>query len=299
MSRPSLSLVSWALGLALAAAPPALGEAPTWKDCEQVGEVGAYVFRLCPEDADGVMTALVVEREGTEVFRTVDHRIDVEPPLIDGPGGGQPVTLGFDVTGDGLPNAMVLTDSGGAHCCVQLFVLTLGPEFVLANRIDAGNYSPRLLGLDREPGLELEVRDNIFAYWKAPFATSPAPRVILKFSDGRYRPAPELMRDPPLSDGRLQRHARAVRRSPRWDESATYPLDSALWAVMLELVYSGNHRQAEEFLGMAWPQGRAGRDGFGRAFFECQLRLSFYWPAVAALNDLPADPPAGHCGSAG
>ncbi len=265
-------------------------------DCRPVSQVESYRFELCAATAEGPGQRLRLLQDGAEVFVVEDHRIEVAPPLLESGRERDPIPAGLDITGDGQPNALVYGDSGGAHCCIQLYVLQLGPDFEVLNRLDAGNYLPLLRQADGDPALEIELRDNIFAYWRAPFARSPAPRVMLDFQDGRYRPAPELMRQPALGESRLFRRAQALRSGRGWDSDPRYPLDSGLWTVMLDLVYSGNLTQAERFLELAWPEARPGREDFHRAFFDCQLRFSFYWPAVAALNGLEPLPPAAGCG---
>lgn len=263
--------------------------------CRPVSQVGTYRFELCDGAADAPIQRLRLLHDDAEVFVAEDHRIEVAPPLLAAGRERDPIPAGFDVTGDGLPNAVVYGDSGGAHCCIQVYVLQLGPDFTVLNRLDAGNYLPLFRQADGDPALEIELRDNIFAYWRAPFAKSPAPRVILDFQEGRYRTAPELMRQPALGESRLFRRAQALRSGRGWDRDPRYPLDSGLWTVMLDLVYSGNLTQAERFLELAWPEGRPGRADFHRAFFDCQLRFSLYWPAVAALNGLEPLPPAQGC----
>ncbi|MDJ0944262.1 MAG: hypothetical protein QNJ30_12390 [Kiloniellales bacterium] len=288
--RRRFGLISLVLAAACAAAPgPAAAAA-----CRPVSQVGAYRFELCAA-AEGPGQRLRLLRDGTEVFATEDRRIEVAPALLAAGGGRDPLPPGWDVTGDGQPDAVVYGDSGGAHCCIQVYVLRLGPDFAVLNRLDAGKHLPLFRQADGDPALEIELRDNIFAYWRAPFARSPAPRVVLDFRDGRYQAAPELMRQPALGEARLQRRAQALRRGEGWDRDPRYPLDSGLWTVMLELVYGGNLTQAERFLELAWPESRPGREDFRRAFFDCQLRFSLYWPAVAALNGLKPLPPAEGC----
>ncbi len=84
----------------------------------------------------------------------------------------------------------------------------------------------------------------------------------------------------------LSARARRIREGSRWDWHESYPLDSRLWAVMLDLVYSGNAPQAREFLDLAWPPNRPGKDQFSDEFFKCKLRDSPYWPVVANMNGL-------------
>ena len=134
-------------------------------------------------------------------------------------------------------------------------------------------------------------RENAFAYWRAAFARSPAPDVVMRFRGGMYRADAELMRAPPPAAHELERLANAVRTSPVWDTG----LEPELWRVMLNLIYTGNASVAREFFEAAWPKGRAGKEEFAHEFWECQLRHSQYWPTIKEMNGLAGDQPAEDC----
>ena len=220
--------------------------------------------------------------------------------------------LGTDITGDGRPNVFVSTYSGGAHCCYAYLVLEVGEQFRVVNHLGTGDSLIRLRQIDGVPGLEIELWDDNFVYWKTVFAGSPMPRVVLKYSGGKYRVAPALMKAPSRSLHTLEGMARRVRESPWWKReplhsggnTALAGLESdrsleryepELWDVMLDLIYTGNMPQARLFLDMAWPPGWAGKQDFAREFFTCQLRRSRYWPAVAFINGVPAAKPPADC----
>jgi len=59
-----------------------------------------------------------------------------------------------------------------------------------------------------------------------------------------------------------------------------YWLPSELWGVMLDLIYGGRAKKADEFFIQAWPVGLAGSAEF-LAEFRSQLALSPHWAALA------------------
>ena len=195
-----------------------------------------------------------------------------------------PLLFGQVLTGRGLPNLVVHEHSGGAHCCWTFHVLELGELGRAARRvgrIDAGHdYGKGFIDVDGDGTLEYVGADWTFAYWKTSFASSPAPRVVLRYRAGRFRLAPELMRGlaPPRAE--LERRARLVEFPPG---TGLDHRTSPLWETMLQLIYTGNAGVAWDFLDLAWPQGRPGKDAF-RTEFLAQLRQSPHWADLLALN---------------
>ena len=67
-----------------------------------------------------------------------------------------------------------------------------------------------------------------FLYWKTGFAGSPVPRVLLKYRNGRDRPDPKLMREPPMALATLKKLAEEIKTSDRWDKNEDAPLPPRL-----------------------------------------------------------------------
>ena len=149
--------------------------------------------------------------------------------------------------------------------------------------------------LDGRPGLEVIILETIFLYWKTSFASSPAPRVILRYGRGEYRIATDLMKEPAMGREHLLQHAQEVRTSTRWGRYDYYPFDERLWKIMLDLIYTGNVEQAREFAELAWPPSFPGKNDFLTELFKCQIRHSDYWKDIAALNGLQSGQPVGDC----
>ncbi len=104
------------------------------------------------------------------------------------------ITLGElttgDITGDGYPDLVLETYSGGAHCCFSSIVYELGPSLDRALQTREGNCGGDFEDLDGDGVLEFITCDDIFAYAYCSFAGSPLAKVILAYQPGQgYLPA--------------------------------------------------------------------------------------------------------------
>ena len=185
-------------------------------------------------------------------------------------------------------NLLVITEfTGGLHCCTYVHVLRLKPEFKVLESIAGLHSFPLFNDLDGDGTLEVAVQDWTFAYWKASFAESPAPVVVLKLDGERFRVAPELMRHDPPPFAALAQRAAEILSDDRWEEYKTERgvltgPPPQLWTVMLDLIYTGHWSLAFRFLDMAWPDDVEGKEVFARAFVE-QLQSSPYWKDILEL----------------
>jgi hypothetical protein len=207
------------------------------------------------------------------------------------------VKMGMDVTGDGQPDLVISEWLGGANCCLIFHIFEIGPTFKKLGTIDAefGDSGPHFIHPDKDAkntGLPIQIHDWTFANWKTDFADSPAPKVILRFSDNAYRVAPDLMRTAVLTASDLATRAAAIKSYAPSASGGEWPhakVSPDLWGTMLDLIYSGHADTAWKFLDDAWPPKVQGKDAFARDF-RTQLAKSRYWPAVEAMNS--AKPPA-------
>jgi hypothetical protein len=196
------------------------------------------------------------------------------------------VSMGKDITGDGKANLVVSEWTGGMHCAYLSYIFQIDAEFRQVAAVNGLHSEPRFEDLDRDGKLEILLDDWTFAYWWTCFADSPAPRVILRYCSGAYKPATDLMRKPAPTQREMEEHLHRVRKGEGWAEKNGYyetTPPSHLWGYMLDLIYSGNAVSAWKFLDRAWPQSMAGKDEFVRAFKE-QLATSEYWPEIEAMN---------------
>jgi hypothetical protein len=95
-------------------------------------------------------------------------------------------TSGTDITGDSVPEIVVSTWSGGAHCCYSTSIHSVGTEAKPILTIETGNCGPgELRDLDSDGSMEVVTCDDRWAYTYCSFADSPFPRVVLAYSRAR------------------------------------------------------------------------------------------------------------------
>jgi hypothetical protein len=165
----------------------------------------------------------------------------------------------LQVGGGPGPNAVYVGFSGGAHCCYTAHLIwieyrTHHQAIALADsdlKIEARNGPPRL-----------RFGDFNFADWNAPFASSPAPEVVLAYDPRRGECGldPDAMRKPPPSDAALADQSAGIRT--KYEALADDELDPALWAAMLDLIYAGNAPSARVLLDASWPEAKPGKEKF-------------------------------------
>lgn len=97
---------------------------------------------------------------------------------------------GRDITGEGHPDVIIHTDSGGAHCCYSALVYDLGETLTKVLETPSSNCKTTFSDLDADGIFEAVTCDDLFAYRYCSFAGSPMPTVILAHVPGLgYGPA--------------------------------------------------------------------------------------------------------------
>jgi hypothetical protein len=210
----------------------------------------------------------------------VFYQIGGSPESADDPNAL--VRMGADVLGQGKPNLVLGHWTGAEGCCYRIEVFEIGSEFRKVTEIDL-QYSgdAEFADVDGDGRLELVAQDWTFAGWHTPFPESPAPQVILRFRDGAFHLAADVMKKPLPRYSELQAKVREVLASRGWENVQDPPVP--LWATMLDLIYSGNAAEAWLFCEAAWPLDRAGKEEFLREF-RGQLAKSPYWTDLKALQ---------------
>jgi len=194
------------------------------------------------------------------------------------------VPVGADLTGTGTPDAIVTEYSLGAHCCFTVRVFELGEQFKEIAKIEAGHSDgAKFVDLDHDGFYEFQGNDWAFAYWRASFKYSPAPRIVLKYREGRFRLAYDLMKKQGPSPVEFAALVHNVRSDEEWTDAAPTDCDMdcgvpiALWKNMLDLMYTGHSDLAWNLFDQSWRPTRKDKTAFAKDFCQ-QLSGSHYWP---------------------
>ncbi len=168
--------------------------------------------------------------------------------------------------------------SGGAHCCFTLKIFDLDDGFRSLADVAGGSFIPLLKDIDGDGIPEIEVEDDFLAYRFASFATSATGHIILKYRNGRYEVATELMRKAPSF--LLTANNKKVEF---WQKELSHAAESEFPQPFLQaitdLIYSGNKNSALNLIDRVWPKDRQGKDSFVKAYEEA-LRDSRFYPEL-------------------
>lgn len=98
---------------------------------------------------------------------------------------------GTDINGDGFPEIIVNSYTGGAHCCSSVFVASMtGTAAQPILQTVASNCGGRFIDLNGDGVMEYDTCDDSFAYAYCSYAASPIVRVVYQFDPAKgYVPA--------------------------------------------------------------------------------------------------------------
>ncbi|MBN1364560.1 MAG: hypothetical protein JW976_07135 [Syntrophaceae bacterium] len=203
---------------------------------------------------------------------------------------------GTDINGDGIPEIIIEQYSGGAHCCYSYDIFSLGKKLRLIDSLDGTHSTFDFEDLDGDGKYEAIGTDFVFVYWAGLFGfpDSPAPGIILRWKNGKYRLAGDLMKKPPPLEKDLYKKMPYIDREDRSYSVLTREERSylVLTTVMVELIYTGNGNLALKYCD--WFMKNIYKDKPKKeiikkrdeflADFKKQLKESFYWPELKKMN---------------
>lgn len=218
-----------------------------------VGEASAYQYkdydvRISPTNEFGESTLqifqknkLVFKEQGYQYTLNESGKIDAEglPPA------------GQDITGDGEPDLVISKYSGGAHCCYDIRIFSIGKKFRAIDSIAAEDGYEGFKDLNGDGILEFVGRDWSFAYWNACFADSPAPKIILSYQHGKYLIDQAMMKRP-LTEIKEEKREGLCEVDNAWERNG-YCLKPEIWGHMLDLIYAGHAQVARNYLAQILP----------------------------------------------
>lgn len=241
-------------------------------------DINGYKFVIASSNY-GMTHTLTVLRRDKSVWTLEDYMIK----LADSDSLGLPK----DLTGDRIPDVIIQTFSGGAHCCFADFVLSLGTTFEVIDTLNsAGQWGDR----DHDGLADVLVADLTLDYWKLPHSDSPMPTIVMEASANGFAPALDLTRKPEPTASEMLEAVRAIRDAGAWKFYDLLPEDEFLPASQAELhrrvvqlIYTGNAKIGLELIDATWPPVITGKDKYLLDLLEV-LRQSRYWPAIAEMN---------------
>jgi hypothetical protein len=250
----------------------------------ETANVRGYVFKAYEDASHDAPGCVRIYLHGTVVYRLANgegmtYRLgQPEDPVNKIP----LIPNGSDLTGNGRPDIMVTSWSGGAHCCFTHYVFELEPQLRLIAKLEDGDTDlGHFEDLDHN-GRYFYVTDEIWSYWPGSFAGSVSHKVILKWDRGRFRLDLERMRRPAPTPEQWKDALEKV------DEVADdRPPLGVLWDTVLDLIYTGHSDLAWKFVKEANPNALKGNNPSLEDFCS-MLKLSEYWPDLElTLKNVP------------
>ena len=250
--------------------------------------VGEYVFRAY-ESADGSYDPCVLitlhgqlvrrlAKPGMEGYHLGQHA-DPENKIAF-------LANGSDLTGEGHPDMMVRSWSGGMHCCFVNYIFELEPKLRLIAMLDDGdNALGHFEDLDHNQHY-FYVTTEIWSYWPRSFASSVQHKVILRWNGKRFALALDRMQAPPPTPRQWRAAVKAVDDELK-DGADPDGLGDALWQPTLNLIYEGHPDLAWKFVREVNPKALHQPD-ITLSDFCSMLKASQYWPDIKpTLQNMP------------
>jgi hypothetical protein len=194
------------------------------------------------------------------------------------------IEMGRSITSEKQPNLVVWQWSGGAHCCYAFDIFQIGDTFKFIDHLETRDgVDSDFKDLRGDGNLELIMYDWTFEYWHTSFVFSPAPTVILRYLDHKYRPDLELMHKPAPTEQHLQRMAKELKSkfadAAKFIDDDKWSAPPSLWGKMLDLIYSGNMDSAWKLWNLSWPTNHPNKELFLKDFIE-ELQTSPYYKDI-------------------
>jgi hypothetical protein len=195
--------------------------------------------------------------------------------------------LGMDITGDGVPNLVIRQWLGSVHGDSKYLVLEVDDSVVNEIGTIDGLLDVKFQDLNNDGIFEITGKDKAYIYFDGDsFTSSPLPLVILSYNKSlaKFVPDKKLMLKSPFPQDQLDILSLKYKENPRWSKEFRPP--SELFVTMLELIYSGNKKQAWELFNASWPNvSNVLKEQYKEAL-EKNLRKSPFYPAIANWNKL-------------
>jgi hypothetical protein len=256
---------------------------PTTKNVK----INNYLCKI-EESKDGKKICINIYQRGKRVKYNCFNDLNYSSIVMSPPAG-------TDLNGDGIPDIIFELFGQGAHCCSQYVILSLGKHCNVLDVLEGEHGSLKFNDLDGDGKYEAIGHDWVFAYWFTSFAHSPAPQIILRWENGKYHFAEDLMkknydREEILMTAKYFKDQQYV--LPYTEKDRSLHIQEEIWAAMIELIYTGNGNLIDEFLDHAWIESENKSENqrwqveksLFLSGFKTQLKKSYYWADIKNLN---------------
>jgi hypothetical protein len=266
------------------------------RTCEHVRQTGSaavhgYVFKTYePINPDDDPACLRIYRDGKMVYFLADEKQRYYLGQPDDARSKIPqVPNGVDLTGNGRPDMIVTSWSGGAHCCYEHYIFELTPKLRLLTTIEDGDID--LAHFEKlDQGRGYYVTSDIWSYWPSSFASSVRhDNVILKWYKEKFRLDLGKIRFPPPNAQQWNAALKDVDDALKDGGDIRGALGVTLWDTTLDLIYTGHSDLAWKFVREANPNALIGNNPSLEDFCT-GLKEGEYWPDLEpTLKDVPEE----------
>ncbi|MGO9269870.1 MAG: hypothetical protein ACLQOO_06420 [Terriglobia bacterium] len=205
------------------------------------------------DDADfGTCHATIRSPQGKTVFEHKDWGIEIDP------------ITGKDVNGDGPPDAVLMSYSGGAHCCWTYHIISLGKQPGVIREFTT-RAPASFEDLEGNGRIEILIRDGEFDEgFMLDHAFSVFPLLILRLNGTEFEDVGSKfwrVFEKEIQDKRSKLNRRTLQDFLQSNPSEVHDdLDylatkSTILLIVLDYLYAGRAQEARKVLGELWPRG--------------------------------------------
>ncbi|MCP4541647.1 MAG: hypothetical protein GY832_31325 [Chloroflexi bacterium] len=211
--------------------PVPISDAYVVKEERLIGTYTVQLWRNTADDAWGYDNIVTI---------SADDQILAQIEMVWGFGA----LTGDDITGEGNPDVIIETFTGGAHCCFSTIVYDLGSTLTQVLKTRESNCGGGFEDLDGDAILEFVTCDDLFAYVYCPYAASPTVQAVLQYDPAQgYVPVSSSF--PHLYTEAIAQHTEMARNAVpeelgEWDQTTK----CAVLPLILDYLYSGQTDQA-------------------------------------------------------
>jgi hypothetical protein len=220
-----------------------------------VRNVAGYRIEISPDPKEQDCRATVTSPMGEVIF-SERAWFDIDP------------ITGDDVNGDGVPDAVMVGYSGGAHCCWTYYVVSLRGN---SKAISFENQSRASFEYNADDkSVHISIRDGSFDYFENDHASSPFPLLVVKLDKNKFEDISARFQDRYDRDianelenlpaahvacfkNRTENFAVESTKCDFDREYHSSVVQGRVLSIVLAYLYSGRPEQARKALEQYWP----------------------------------------------